>query len=588
MSDAYENLRQARLQRRGPQAEAETATGDAASGEPPSDDDAELERLAKLSLFEFDRARKAAAEKFGVRASILDRLVAAKRAELGLDGNDNKQGRQFNFAEIEQWPTAVDGGALLDEISAVIRRHVIMPPHAAEAIALWVVLTHLAERFLISPRLALRSVTKQCGKTTTLDILARLVHRPLPTVNVTAAAIFRIVEAHRPSLLVDEADTFLKDNEELRGIINSGHRQGGAVLRVEGDQHEARAFATYAPCAIAAIGSLPGTIMDRSIVVDLARRKPDEPIEAFRLDRTKTLDEIARRIARWAKDNGEAVGALDPEMPPGLYNRTADNWRPLFQIADAAGNDWPQRARAAALSGAPDIDEVSRLELLLGDIRDIFDAMPDDLLDAKAKRIGSEEMIKKLCVIEPRPWSEYGKSGKPITQNKLARLLKPIAPQNIRSGNDVFRGYYRHQFDDAFARYLASEGVSNRYSATNADATGTSGTSQTATAEKPLADGKREKSNNDGACSGVAVGKGEKGAEDHEAGPGPEPQEVPAGLATAAFEALVNTYDAMAFEAADAAALERVDQSFRKRLTDHGLTAEQVEAALAAILRRAR
>ena len=60
-----------------------------------------------------------------------------------------------------------------------------MPPHAAEAIALWVVHTHLFERFLISPRLALRSVTKQCGKTTTLDILARLVRRPLPTVNIS-------------------------------------------------------------------------------------------------------------------------------------------------------------------------------------------------------------------------------------------------------------------------------------------------------------------------------------------------------------------------------------------------------------------
>lgn len=129
-----------------------------------------------------------------------------RKGELIWDGHDapvtappdNKQGRQFAFATIEPWPTVVDGGALLDEISTAIRRYVIMPPHAAEAIALWIVHTHLVERFLISPRLALRSVTKQCGKTTTLDILARLVHRPLPTVNVTAAAIFRVVEAHRP------------------------------------------------------------------------------------------------------------------------------------------------------------------------------------------------------------------------------------------------------------------------------------------------------------------------------------------------------------------------------------------------------
>jgi hypothetical protein len=147
---------------------------------------------------------------------------------------------------------------------------------------------------------------------------------------------------------------------------------------------------------------------------------------------------------------------------------------------------------------------------LLGDIRNIFDAVPGDLLDPKAKRLGSAELIEKLCDIQPRPWSEFGKkTGKAITQNQLARLLKPlgIAPQNIRTGSDVVRGYYRHQFEDAFDRYLASEGDSNRYGATNAENTGTSGTPQTATAGKPVADEKSEKSNDDAPCSGVAVGK---------------------------------------------------------------------------------
>jgi hypothetical protein len=326
---------------------------EAAPEPPPIDDDAELERLARLSAWDFERGCPASAKALGVSTSFLRSARKAKRAELGLHGNNGRQGRQYEFPPIEPWPTAVNGAQLLDEITAAIRRHVIMPPHAAEAIALWVVHTHLFERFLISPRLALRSVTKQCGKTTTLDILARWVRRPLPTVNTTPAATFRIIESDQPTLLVDEADTFLKDSEELRGIINSGHRQGGCVLRVEGDQHVASVFATFAPCAIAAIGSLPGTIMDRSVVIDLARRKPDEKIEAFRLDRTAALDEIARRIVRWSQDNADAIGARDPDMPPGLYNRNADNWRPLFQIADAAGGGWPERARAAALSGRP-------------------------------------------------------------------------------------------------------------------------------------------------------------------------------------------------------------------------------------------
>jgi Protein of unknown function (DUF3631) len=477
------------------------------------DDDVELERLAKLTAVDYERNRAAAAKVLGVRTAMLDKLVAAKRGELGLDADD-KQGRAIELPEAEPWPQPVDGTALLGEISSAIARHVVMPPHASDAIALWTVHTHLVDRFLVSPRLALRSVTKQCGKTTSVDILSRIVHRPLPTVNVTAAAIFRIVEAHRPTLLIDEADTFLKDDEGLRGIINSGHRQGGYVLRIEGDNREPRAFSTYTPTAIAAIGSLPGTIMDRSIIVDLVRRKADEKIEPFRLDRTGALDEIARRIARWARDNSEGVTARDPEMPPGLFNRTADNWRPLFQIADQAGGPWPARARAAAMAAAPDVDEVSRIELLLGDIRDIFN-------EKEVDRIAGAALIEDLCKIMPRPWAEYGKAGKPITPNKLARLLKPlkVAPQLMRTGSDVARGYFRHQFDEAFTRYLACEGVPNRYRVTNVDSMGTSGPSQTVTAEKPVTDGKLQKSNNNGLRNAVTVEKGGGGADAHSGPP---------------------------------------------------------------------
>src|SRR5262249_27373638 len=49
------------------------------------DDDAEIERLAKLSMLQYERAREAAAEQMSLRSSILDRLVVAKRKELSQD-----------------------------------------------------------------------------------------------------------------------------------------------------------------------------------------------------------------------------------------------------------------------------------------------------------------------------------------------------------------------------------------------------------------------------------------------------------------------------------------------------------------------
>src|SRR5262249_8887595 len=150
-------------------------------------------------------------------------------------------------------------------------------------------------------RLGVRSPTKQCGKTTLLDVIGRLVLRPLPTANVTAAAIFRVVEGHRPTLLVDEVDTFLHENDELRGILNSGHRKGGTVLRTVGDDFEVRAFGTYAAVAIALIGALPDTLHDRAVTVDLKRRLPSEKVDPFRPDRANNLDVLARKAARWPR-----------------------------------------------------------------------------------------------------------------------------------------------------------------------------------------------------------------------------------------------------------------------------------------------
>jgi putative DNA primase/helicase len=454
------------------------------------DDDAELERLARLDLFDYERTRKPAAERLGVRATLLDKLIASKRGELGLDEADSLQGRPVAFTDPEPWPEAVDGDDLLDQITAAIKRHVVMQEAACHLTALWVVHSYLLNCFLISPRLAVCSPVKRCGKTTLLDALARLVLYPQAAANVTAAVIFRLIEMHRPCMLVDEADTYLRENEELRGVLNAGHRRGGTVLRSVGDDHEPRAFSVYGACAIALIGSLPDTLADRAIVVNLERRLASEPIEPFRLDRTDHLDQLARQAARWARDNAEAVRAANPQMPPGVFNREADNLQPLLAIADVAGGEWPGRARAAAMAGRQlSEDEASLLELLIGDIRNIF-------TEKKDQWISSATLIEALCEITPRPWAEYGRSGKPLTQNKLARLLKPlrIKPERLEVGDERARGYFRSHLDKVFERYLApaeaQEGVSKCPSVREPIKSYTAPTFQSVRAEIPRTDAK--------------------------------------------------------------------------------------------------
>jgi putative DNA primase/helicase len=419
-------------------------------GQAVIDDDAEIGRLAKLKLLEYERERKDAAERLNIRAPILDRLVAAER---GQSDDDGKQGRALTLPEPDPWPEPVHGSELLDALFVAICRHVVAPEWAVVSIVLWVLHTYLLDCFGISPRLAITSPEKGCGKTTLLDVLSHLVMRVLSTANATASAIFRVVEMQRPTLLIDEADTFLSENEELRGILNSGHRQGGSVVRTVGEDFEPRSFSTYSACAVALIGKLPATLADRSVPIELRRRRADERIELFRFDRTGHLDQLARKAARWALDNADCIRGADPDMPDGLVNRAADNWRPLLAIADAAGGEWPALARRAVqcVAAAAGDDGQSARITLLADIRAIF-------AERDTVRLPSAELVEALVAIEGHPWAEW-KAGKAITANGLARLLAPfqIKPGTIRTSSGTPKGYQLTQFDDAFARYLPGE-----------------------------------------------------------------------------------------------------------------------------------
>jgi hypothetical protein len=188
------------------------------------------------------------------------------------------------------------------------------------------------------------------------------------------------------------------------------------------------------------------------VPIDLRRRRPDEAIEAFRFDRTGPLDQLARQAARWATDHADHIRGADPDMPAGVFNRTADNWRPLLAVAEDAGGEWPARARRAvqSLAAASDDDQSARISLL-ADIRAIFAERGTD-------RLPSAELVEALVAIEGRPWAEW-KAGKPITANGLARLLAPfrIKPGTIRTATGTPKGYQLGQFEDTLARYLPGE-----------------------------------------------------------------------------------------------------------------------------------
>lgn len=288
-----------------------------------------LQELAELSPLAYDRRREEAAKQLGVRVSALDAEVAARRSCQAEEGGN---GTPVLFTDPEPWADPVDGTELLSDLVETVTRHAVLPDGGAEALALWVLHTYAHEAAQVSPILCMTSPQKRCGKTTVLSVLRGVVSRPLPTANVTAAALFRATELWRPMLLVDEADNFLRDNKELRGVLNSGHvRDMAHVVRTVEDAHEPRAFCTWAPKAVALIGKLPDTLAERAIVLPMRRKLPSEKVERLRLDRLNGFEDLRRRCVRWAEDHLEAFEAADPAMPEKLHDRASRQLAPPFR-----------------------------------------------------------------------------------------------------------------------------------------------------------------------------------------------------------------------------------------------------------------
>jgi hypothetical protein len=322
----------------------------------------------------------------------------------------------------------------------------VLKKHEARAIALWIVHTHAFDLFPISPRLKIQSPEPGCGKTTLLDVLYYTVRNPMLTAHATPAAVFRQIAANRPTLLVDEADTTLT-SRDLVTILNAGHRHNDAfVARADGR------YSVWAPAAFATIEGVPNQLDMRSMTISLRRRRPEETVTPFDHNRTKRLRRLRRRAKRWVAANVGRLRAARPELPNGLYNRSADNWRPLLTIAEVAGGEWREQARRAAetLSVFAEPPQ-SKGVMLLSDIRDIFAARGAD-------RIFSNDLATALVAFEGRPWGERNGQGA-ISANAIAVMLAPygIKPHDIRKQSVVRKGYRAEQFKDAFARYLPKQ-----------------------------------------------------------------------------------------------------------------------------------
>jgi hypothetical protein len=360
---------------------------------------------------------------------------------------------------------------LLDEVHAFLGRFIVYPTKAArDAHVLWIAHTHAMEAWESTPRLALLSPEPASGKTRALEVSELLVPNPIEAINVSPAYLFRKVGSGvTVTILFDEIDTVFgpraKENEEIRGLLNAGHRKGAVAGRcvVHGKTVLTEEIPAYAAVALAGLGWLPDTLMSRSIILRMRRRKPGERIESFRRRNNTPLGQALRsRLAQWAATVVKDLTDARPEMPAGVEDRAADCWESLIAIADAVGGDWPKRAREAAVTlvAAAADDEPSLGIRLLSDLREIF---------GKAEQMTTAAILEGLHAIKEAPWGDL--KGKPLNDRGLATRLRQygVRSRDLNVGGDTRRkGYTRVDLHDAWETYLPSAPSSSDRSATSA------------------------------------------------------------------------------------------------------------------------
>jgi Protein of unknown function (DUF3631) len=363
-----------------------------------------------------------------------------------------------------------EGAALLDDVHSFLGRFVAYPSEDAHvAHTLWIAHTHLMDAWESTPRIAFLSPEPASGKTRALEVSELLVPRPVEAVNVSPAYLFRKVadESGSPTLLFDEIDTVFgpraKDNEEIRGLLNAGHRKGAVAGRcvVRGVTVLTEELPAYCAVAMAGLGYLPDTIFTRCVVVNMRRRAPTELIEPFRRRLELAIGTSLRdRLAAWASKVFKQVREAWPEMPAGIADRAADVWEALFAVADAAGGNWPERSRVTAVTLVTSSlrGEGSLGIRLLTDIKSVFGNR-----DALATKV----LLNELIHMDESIWADL--KGNPMTDRGMALRLRPygIASKTVRVGEWHGKGYAKEDFYDAWQRYLPQSPIEEVTSVTS-------------------------------------------------------------------------------------------------------------------------
>ncbi len=353
------------------------------------------------------------------------------------------------------WGEPLDAGAMFAALRNLLARTLAEPATTLDAIALWCLHTWLvrdetSSPFDVSPRLVFQAGDARADHARALRILAWLTPSPVIVSRALAAHLLPMIEADRPTLLLDDVGGGMLYRRDMRTLIAAGASRDSTFLSARTKRNPAGRSSCFAPTAMATMGSLAEDARLRAIVVPMA------PVPAGvargRLTLSRPPDEVPALRAQMQAFAAEVACALpDAEvaLPRNLCTAARENWAPLIALARCIGARVGARAVEAAEALSDAAPPPSSNLALLADIREIFG------VDGQA-RIPTAKMIDKLTDDAERPWGS-SRRGRKIDARELAERLGRfgVRPTVLRTPEGALaRGYMGEALLDAYARYL--------------------------------------------------------------------------------------------------------------------------------------
>ena len=420
---------------------------------------------AAVHLDTFDlsaaRARDKCSEAVPVahRAALAGALVQLAERVAAIPAAAEADTAHVIIAPVEPWPEPVVPGDVLALVVDRIQRHVHLPQHAAPVVGAWVLLTYLLDVLPVAPILWVYSPTRGCGKSVLLDLVTLIGARTLKSENATLAALFRIAEKYRATLVLDEIDQWLIGDRhgEVSGLLNASFTRGGKFLRTVGDDHEPRPFDVFSFRAVAGIGAtLHDTTRSRAYRVSMERSPAGSlPVPLQTMYAESWAAPLRQQLARAAQQLHDALASrlADPDatpFPAHLDGRARDLWLPTLALGAELGEPWCSHLTDAcnALSRAAAEDVADIGELLLADCRRFY-------AEHDQRPAQPAELLTWLLEQEAAPWSEY-RHGRALSARGLATLLGRFKIKSVagRIGAVKARWLHPDQFADAWTAYL--------------------------------------------------------------------------------------------------------------------------------------